>query len=51
MLTTAIPDNGVQLYCMLCTVQSAITATAELLVVCCNHSWQVIVLFSIICEW
>jgi len=32
MLTTAIPDNGLQLYRKLCAVRSAITATAE----CCQ---------------
>jgi len=47
MLTTAIPDNGLQLYHKY-TVRLAITATAELLIVFCRHSWQVIVLFSIV---
>jgi len=33
VLTTAIPDNGLQLYRKSYVVRSAITATAELLVV------------------
>jgi len=32
MLTTAIPDNGLQLYCTAYAVRSAIAATAEILV-------------------
>jgi len=44
MLTTAIPDNGLKLYCTSYTVRSAVTATVELLVLIRNEfKWSAVV--------